>query len=36
LDEASYRRFAQFLAQQGVITVALPVSNYAVQLSSPE
>lgn len=36
LDEASYRRFAQFLAKQGVITVALPVSNYAVQLSSPE
>ena len=36
LDEAGYRRFAQFLAQQGVITVALPVSNYAVQLSSPE
>ncbi|MDQ5909717.1 MAG: putative hydroxymethylpyrimidine transport system substrate-binding protein [Pseudomonadota bacterium] len=32
LDEASYRRFAQFLAKQGVITVALPVSNYAVQL----
>ena len=32
LDEAGYRRFAQFLAQQGVITVALPVSNYAAQL----
>jgi putative hydroxymethylpyrimidine transport system substrate-binding protein len=32
LDEASYRRFAQFLAKQGVITVVLPVSNYAVQL----
>ena len=32
LDEASYKRFAQFLAKQGVITVALPVSNYAVQL----
>ena len=32
LDEASYRRFAQFLAKQGVITVALPVSNYATQL----
>ncbi len=36
LDEASYRRFAQFLAKQGVITVALPVSNYAAQLLSPE
>lgn len=32
LDEAGYRRFAQFLAKQGVITVALPVSNYATQL----
>lgn len=32
LDEAGYKRFVQFLAKQGVITVALPVSNYAVQL----
>jgi len=36
LDEARYKRFAQFLAKQGVITVALPVSNYAVQLPLPE
>ena len=36
LDEAGYKRFAQFLAKQGVITVALPVSNYAVQLPSPD
>ncbi len=36
LDEARYKRFAQFLAKQGVITVALPVSNYAVQLPQPE
>lgn len=32
LDEASYKRFAQFLAKQGAITVVLPISNYAVQL----
>lgn len=32
LDEARYKRLAQFLTKQGVITVALPVSNYAVQL----
>lgn len=36
LDEARYKRFAQFLARQGVITVALPVSNYAVQLPLSE
>ena len=36
LDEARYKRFAQFLAKQGVITVALPVSNYAVQLPPPD
>ena len=36
LDEARYKRFANFLAKQGVITVALPVSNYAVQLPLPE
>ncbi len=36
LDEARYKRFAQFLTKQGVITVALPVSNYAVQLPQPE
>ena len=36
LDEARYKRFAQFLVKQGVITVALPVSNYAVQLPLPE
>ena len=36
LDEARYKRFAQFLFKQGVITVALPVSNYAVQLPLPE
>jgi len=36
LDEARYKRFAQFLAKQGVITVALPVSNYAVQLPQPD
>lgn len=35
LDESSYSRFAQFLVKQGVITVALPVSNYAVQLPLP-
>lgn len=32
LDEARYKRFANFLVKQGVITVTLPVSNYAVQL----
>lgn len=36
LDEARYKRFANFLAKQGVITVALPVSNYAVQLPLSE
>ena len=36
LDEARYKRFANFLVKQGVITVALPVSNYAVQLPLPE
>lgn len=36
LDEVAYKRFAHFLAKQGVITVALPVSNYAVQLPLPE
>ena len=36
LDEARYKRFAQFLVKQGVITVALPVSNYAVQLPLAE
>lgn len=33
LDEMNYWRFAQFLVKQGVINIALPVSNYAVQLS---
>lgn len=32
LDEAGYKRFAEFLVKQGAITVALPISNYAVQL----
>lgn len=36
LDETRYKRFAQFLVKQGVMTVALPVSNYAVQLPLPE
>ncbi len=36
LDEARYKRFANFLVKQGVITVALPISNYAVQLPLPE
>ncbi|MDG4553863.1 MAG: ABC transporter substrate-binding protein [Candidatus Competibacter sp.] len=36
LDEARYKRFAHFLAKQGAITVALPVSNYAVQLPLPD
>ena len=36
LDEGRYKRFANFLFKQGVITVALPVSNYAVQLPIPE
>ncbi|MFZ1643787.1 MAG: ABC transporter substrate-binding protein [Candidatus Contendobacter sp.] len=36
LDDARYKRFAQFLAKQGVITVPLPVSNYAVQLPVPD
>ena len=36
LDEARYKRFANFLVRQGVITVALPVSNYAVQLPLSE
>jgi putative hydroxymethylpyrimidine transport system substrate-binding protein len=36
LDEGRYKRFANFLFKQGVITVALPVSNYAVQLPMPE
>ncbi|MFZ1325654.1 MAG: ABC transporter substrate-binding protein [Candidatus Contendobacter sp.] len=35
LDESGYSRFAQFLVKQGVITVALPVSNYAIQLPLP-
>ena len=34
LDEAGYKRFAEFLAKQGAITVVLPISNYAVQLFS--
>ena len=36
LDEGRYKRFANFLFKQGVITVALPVSNYAVQLPMPD
>jgi putative hydroxymethylpyrimidine transport system substrate-binding protein len=36
LDESAYKRFAQFLLKQGVLNVALPVSNYAVQLPSPD
>ena len=36
LDDARYKRFANFLFKQGVITVALPISNYAVQLPLPE
>lgn len=36
LDEVRYKRFAHFLAKEGAITVALPVSNYAVQLPLPE
>ena len=36
LDEARYKRFANFLVKQGVITVALPMSNYAVQLPLPD
>lgn len=36
LDEVRYQRFARFLARQGVIAAALPVSNYAVQLPQPE
>lgn len=36
LDEGRYKRFANFLVRQGVITVALPVSNYAVQLPMPD
>lgn len=32
LDNARYRRFANFLAEQGLITVALPVSNYALEV----
>lgn len=36
LDEGRYKRFANFLVKQGVITVALPISNYAVQLPLPE
>ena len=32
LDEAGYKRFADFLAKQGAITVVLPISNYAAQL----
>ena len=36
LDDVRYKRFAQFLVNQGVISVALPVSNYAVQLPLPE
>ncbi len=35
-DEGRYKQLAQFLAKQGVITVALPVSNYAVQLPTPD
>lgn len=36
LDDGRYKRFAHFLFKEGVITVALPVSNYAVQLLLPE
>lgn len=36
LDDAGYQRFAQFLAKQGVINKALPVSDYAVQLPLAE
>ncbi len=32
LDSARYKRFAQFLAAQGLISKALPVSDYAVEL----
>lgn len=34
LDTGRYKRFAQFLAKQGAITTALPVSNYAVELEA--
>jgi putative hydroxymethylpyrimidine transport system substrate-binding protein len=33
VDNGRYKRFAQFLAQQGVIRTALPASDYAVELS---
>ncbi len=33
LDHARYKRFADFLVQQGLITKALPVSNYALELA---
>ena len=32
LDEHRYRRFAEFLVEQGLIPRALPVADYAVQL----
>ena len=32
LDKLRYRRFAEFLVEQGLIPRALPVANYAVQL----
>ena len=32
LDKLRYRRFAEFLVEQGLIPRALPVENYAVQL----
>lgn len=33
LDNGRYQRFAQFLVQYELLTVVLPVSNYAVELS---
>ncbi|MBM3510271.1 MAG: ABC transporter ATP-binding protein, partial [Alphaproteobacteria bacterium] len=33
LDEGRYRRFAEFLKQQGLIERALPVDAYAVVIN---
>ncbi len=36
LDQGRYRRFAAFLAEQGLIDKPPPLADYAVELSAPE
>jgi len=36
LDQGRYRRFAAFLAEQGLIDKQPPLADYAVELSAPE